>query len=135
MDPDPSTCVRASVRRGRHALHAVAVRNGTDLSVTVGGGDRPHVGCVAIAQPHPSTADPARRSATVSLLAIPPHKEGGMATEIAGGLARRFGVVVVVAAGVHTDDLPVEGIAVFQALATDLERELAARIAESRQNG
>lgn len=92
--------------------------------MTVGGGDRPHVGCVALAQARPSTADPGRTSATTSLLAIPPHKEGPLATRLAGALATVTGGVVVVSAGIHDDDLSARGIATYVALMDELEAKL-----------
>ena len=125
MQPGPVTVRR---RRGAHQLWATATPAGEDLAVVVGGGERPHVGCVALAQPRPSTADPSRRSATVSLLAIPPHKEGPMATEMAATLARELGVVVVVSAGVHTDGLGAEGIRAYETLARAVTRALLARL-------
>ena len=97
--------------------------------MVVGGGEQPHIGCVALAQPRPSTLDETRRSATVSLLALPPHKEGEMASEMATRLARELGVVVVVSAGVHTDGLDPEGIRTYERLAHRVTEALLARLA------
>jgi len=120
--------IHVTVRRGRHVLHAAAVHNGADLVVVLGGGERPHVGCVALAVPHPSTADPERTSATASVLAIPPHREGQAAASLAAALARALGVVVVVAAGIHTDGLDADGIATFEALVGRVQTMLLRRL-------
>lgn len=92
--------------------------------VVVGGGERPHVGCVALAQARPSTSDPSRTSATTSLLAIPPHKEGEIASRLAASLARTTGAVAVVSVGIHDDDLSPEGVAAYLGLAAELETSL-----------
>ncbi len=116
-------------RLGRHELWASITAAGEDLVVVVGGGERPHVGCVALAQPGTSTPGGGRRSSTVSVLAIPPHKEGAMASEMAARLARELGVVVVVSAGVHIDGLDAEGIRAYGELARRLTGALLARLA------
>jgi len=113
-----------TVERGAYRLWATAIRAGSDLVVVVGGGDRPHVGCVALAQARPSTDDPARRSATTSLLAIPPHKEGEIAGRLAAALARATGGVVVVSAGIHDDGLTPEGVGTYVEMAAELETRL-----------
>ncbi len=102
-------------------------RVGDDLVVAVGGGERPHVGCVVLAQGRPSTAGGDRASVTVSLLTIPPHKEEPVARGIAELLARELGGTVVVTAGIHDDGLTAEGIAAYLELSRKLgERLLAA---------
>ena len=128
---------RFTVRRrlGPHELWASATAAGEDLIVVVGGGERPHVGCVALAQPRPSTSGGGRRSATVSVLAIPPHKEGALASEMAARLARELEVVVVVSAGVHTDRLGPDGIRAFEELARRVTDALLARLAPVHAGG
>ena len=103
---------------------------GTDLVVAVGGGERPHVGCVVLAMPDPGGGETARRSASCSVLTIPPHKEEPIARGIATLLAERLGVVVVVTAGVHEDNLDRAGIEDFLRLGERLGRELARRLQE-----
>ncbi len=100
-------------------------RLGDDLVVAVGGGERPHVGCAVLAVARPSTTVPSHRSVSSSVLTLPPHKEEGIARPIAEHLARELGGVVVVAAGVHDDDLGPAGIADYLALAEELARRLA----------
>ncbi len=112
------------VRRGGRILRAEVSRQGRDLVVAVGGGERPHVGCVVLARPRPSTADPGRTSATVSVLAIPPHKEEAIARPLAEALAVATGGTVVVSAGVHEEGLDAGGVAAWLRLARELERRL-----------
>ncbi len=114
----------ASASRGRLRLEAVAVRAGDDLAVVLTGGERPHVGCVVVARPHPATDDPGRTSVTSSVLAHPPHREEALARPLAETLARATGGTVVVAAGVHTDRLGRRGIATYLELGEAIGREL-----------
>ncbi len=127
--PEPGDAVVAAVHRGGRTLEARASRLGEDLVVAVGGGERPHVGCAVLAVSRPSTANPSQRSVSTSVLTLPPHKEEGIARPIAEHLARVLGGVVVVAAGVHDDDLGPAGIADYLTLAQELARRLADELA------
>ncbi len=115
-------------RVGR-GLEAWAHRLGDDLVVAIGGGSRPHVGCVVLAVARPSSAEPTRRSVTTSVLTLPPHKEEGIARPVAEHLARTLGGVVVVSAGVHDDELTPAGVADYLALAGELARRLGEALA------
>ncbi|NOZ79515.1 MAG: hypothetical protein GXP48_10135 [Acidobacteria bacterium] len=97
---------------------------GEDLVMVIGGGARPHVGSVVLAQPRPSSAKPGRRSATVSVLNIPPHKDEAVARSMAETLAVELGCTVVVTAGIHEDGLDAAGIESYLELAGRLAREL-----------
>ncbi len=103
---------------------------GEDLVVVVGGGERPHVGCVVLAIPVPSRSHPNAWSASCSVLTIPPHKEEPIARGVASRLASAVGKVTVVTAGVHDDKLDHSGVEVYlklgDRLAEDVARAMAA---------
>jgi hypothetical protein len=120
--------VTVHVARGAVALTAVACRAGRDLSVTLTGGDSPHIGCVVIARAHPAQDDPGRTTVTCSVVSHPPHREEALARPVAERLARRLGATVVVAAGVHVKGLTREGIAAYVGLAAPLAARLVARL-------
>lgn len=86
---------------------------GEDVVVVVGGGERPHVGCVVLAQPHPSPRSDDGWSASCSVLTISPHKEEPIARAVATRVAAVCGRVAVVTAGVHDDNLDRAGIEVY----------------------
>jgi hypothetical protein len=113
---------------GRHVVARVQ-EVGEDLVIAVGGGQRPHVGCVVLAQPLPSKIPGRRWSASCSVLTIPPHKEEPIARGIATHLAQTLGRVTVVTAGVHDDGLDADGIATYLRLGRELGEELARRLA------
>lgn len=96
---------RVSTQTGRLDLTAQWLRAGRDLMVLVTGGEAPHLGAVAMAEPRPSLADPAKTSATVSVFCYPGHKEDELARELAARLAAALNIKVVVAAGMHWDNL------------------------------
>ena len=97
---------------------------GDDLVVAVGGGERPHVGCVVLAQPYTAKGGDTKWSASCSVLTIPPHKEEPIARGIAKKLAATLGRVAVVTAGVHDDNIDAEGIATYLRLAEELAQKL-----------
>jgi hypothetical protein len=107
-------------------MRATVLRQGDDLVISVGGGERPHVGSVVLAVPVPSRSRPGRWTASCSVLTIPPHKEEPIARAVASRAAEASGRVTVTTAGVHDDGLDRAGIEVYLRLAD----ELASRIAE-----
>lgn len=124
----PGRIVEITVHAGALQLWAAAQRVGDDVVVAVGGGDRPHVGCVVLAQPHGSTGVPERPSSTLSALVVPPHRDDAIARTVGEALSRGLGVVVAVTAGVHTDNLDARGIATYRRLAARLAARLLAAL-------
>ena len=108
---------------GRY-LEARVETVGEDVVVAVGGGERPHIGCVVLAQPYPTKGGDTEWSASCSVLTIPPHKEEPIAREVAAKLGATLGRVAVVTAGVHDDDIDAEGIATYLRLAEELAEKL-----------
>jgi hypothetical protein len=96
--------------QGEYDLEAHVRAIGEDLLVAVAGGERPHIGAVAMAQPRPSLRDPRRTSATASVFCYVGHKEDELAKQMAERLAATFHTRVVVTAGVHWDNLSEEGV-------------------------
>ncbi len=122
-----SVCRVEDAPTGRH-LEARVQEVGEDLVVAVGGGERPHVGSVVLAQPVPSRSRGKAWSASCSILTIPPHKEEPLARGIATRLAEALGRVAVVTAGVHDDHLDADGIACYLRLGEELGAELVRRL-------
>ena len=108
---------------GRH-LEARTEIVGDDVVVAIGGGERPHVGCVVLAQPYPAKGRDTGWSASCSVLTIPPHKEEPIARGVAEKLAATLGRVAVVTAGVHEDAIDAEGIATYLRLGEALAEKL-----------
>ncbi len=98
----------------------VPCRMGQDLNVSLSGGDRAHIGAVAVSEPRPSSQDPSRTSATTSVITLGSHKEDVIARAVSRRLAARLGVTVTVACGIHFDDLHSEDIPRIQHLVDGL---------------
>ena len=91
-------------------VESEAICIGTDVLVYLWGGERPHIGSVAVAQSRPSLTDPSRTRATASVITFPGHKEDVLVKEAAERIASELDVHGVVTAGIHWDDLNEEGI-------------------------
>ncbi len=83
---------------------------GEDVLVAIWGGERPHIGAVAVAQPRPSLKDPDVTSASTSVFCFVGHKEDELAKASAEILSATLNTPVVVAAGIHWDNLDEEAI-------------------------
>lgn len=95
---------------GRYDVNAHCRIIGRDLLVAVWGGEKPHIGAVAVAHPRPSLIDPGKTSATASVICLTGHKEDDLAKQMSLQLASGLNTHVVVTAGVHWDNIPNEGI-------------------------
>lgn len=84
-------------------LSAEVIRMGEDLCAVITGGDRPHLGCAALAVPHPGISNPDCPSATVSTLNLPARRDGDLANDVAKELSRSLGHHAAVLCGVHFD--------------------------------
>jgi hypothetical protein len=91
-------------------VEAFCQKMGDDYLLSIWGGE-PHIGAVAMAQPRKSLTDPARRSATASVFCYVGHKEDEVVKEVSERLASALDAKVVVAAGLHWDNLTGDGIA------------------------
>jgi hypothetical protein len=80
------------------------------LLVAIWGGEKPHIGAIAMSQPRPSLKDPALTSSTASVFAYVGHKEDELAKAAAEIMAAALKTNVVVTAGIHWDNLSTEGI-------------------------
>ncbi len=84
---------------------------GKDLMVAVWGGEKPHIGAVAVAQPRPSLSPSNdQASATTSVICLLGHKEDTIAKSAAETLAAAMNRPVVVSAGMHWAQIDAAGI-------------------------
>ena len=95
-----------------------------DVVVELTGGDRPHIGAVALAQIRPSLKNPNEASATTSVLTCLGHQEDDLARGIASRIAKRAKMNAVVICGIHLDDISEEEIRDVLTGAALLEEEI-----------
>ncbi len=86
--------------RGRCRIYCRVFNTGEGLIVHLTGGNKPHVGAVALGIPRPSLTGRGR-SATTSVLTILSHKDDELARPVAAELAAGYNCPVAVIAGVH----------------------------------
>ena len=91
-------------------IEACCTKMGDDYLLSIWGG-KAHIGAVAMAQPRDSLQDPSRRSATASVFCYVGHKEDQLVKEVSERMAGELDAKVVVAAGLHWDELPPTGVA------------------------
>lgn len=83
---------------------------GEEYCLHVGGGERPHIGCVVLAVPRPSLGNPDAISATSSVLNVTGHKDEGICRQLAEAVAKRKNTVTVCTGGFHVDGITTEQI-------------------------
>ena len=96
---------------GRFKITAITTAIGKDIQVVICGGDRPHIGAVALAQPRASLRNPEKTSATCSVLSVLGHKEDIVVKHASEKLAASLKTNVVVTAGIHWDVFKEEDVA------------------------
>jgi len=111
-------------------LEALVKEIGQDLLVAVWGGDKPHIGAVAVAQPRPSLRDTDTISATASVFCFLGHKEDLIAKEASERIASALNTDVVLTAGVHWDDIDEAGIACVMENSRELVEMIIERISK-----
>jgi len=101
---------KVKTNEGAYDLEASVKLIGQDLLVAVWGGEKPHIGAVAVAQPRPSLKDLAITGATASVFCFLGHKEDEPAKAASEILAAALNTKVVVTAGIHWDNISEQGI-------------------------
>lgn len=109
-------------------IEARAVQIGADILVYIWGGNRPHIGAVAAAQPRPSLAEKNKRSATCSVLTYLGHKEDEVVKLVAERLSAVLDTHVVVTAGMHWDGLGQNEIETIGAGIEEVIHQLTAKL-------
>lgn len=117
--------IHLHLHRGRISLHLHARALGEDLNLSLSGGDKEHIGAVAVAVPH---AGRDGGSATASVLALPGHKEDLLARRLALRVARHLGVTVAMSCGIHIDAPTSRELEEVDTMADELTATLLAQL-------
>jgi hypothetical protein len=120
MGASAMTGFKLDVSKGRFKIHAFVQEMGSDILVSVWGGNRPHIGAVGMATPRPSLRDPKEWSATSSSFTFVGHKEDTVVKRISEMLASQLRTNVVVAAGIHWDRINAKEIETIETLTQKL---------------
>jgi len=95
---------------GRFQVDLLVSVTGDGLVVQLFGGERTHVGAVAISLPRPSLSDPAKISCNTTVVPLLGHKDDEVAKPVAEEIAVVCGKPVLVVAGIHVDNAGPEDI-------------------------
>jgi gallate decarboxylase subunit D len=117
-----------TVKKDRFLLRAWGHLIGQDLLIAVWGGTHPHIGAVGLALPRPSLRNPRKTSATSSVLTLLGHKEDVTVKLVSEALASALKKNVVVAAGIHWDNLKTEEIEVLVKMTEQLTEKMIEKI-------
>lgn len=91
-------------------MTAIVVLMGDDLILSVGGGEKPHIGSTAVAYQAPDENNAGQRTIVVKDITILNHKEKEIVRSAAMRLAEKFNCNVQVSAGLHVDHATKEAI-------------------------
>ncbi|MBN2791423.1 MAG: hypothetical protein JXQ81_02840 [Desulfuromonadales bacterium] len=94
---------------GRISVTLQAIPMGNDLLIALHGGDRSHIGAVAVSQPR-SALKVGDVGASTSVITILGHREDQLARDVAHRIAGETGVIATVACGIHFDQINVREI-------------------------
>jgi len=95
---------------GRYRVELLVTVTKDGLVAQLFGGERPHVGAVAISLPRPGLSDNTRISCNTTVVPLLGHKDDEVARPAAEEIAVAFGKPVVVVAGIHVDNAGPEDI-------------------------
>jgi hypothetical protein len=105
--------IEVSSGEEKYRIEGTAVITANGIIALVLGGERPHIGAVAIAVPRASLRDKTKISTTASVITLPAHKDDEIAKPAAERLARELNEVAVVIAGVHVENATDEEIGIL----------------------
>ena len=101
-------CIPFSYGKGKFEIRACAERIGNDAVIMIGGGEKPHAGCVVICEP-----DKATGKVTASVHNFTTHREEVVARPIAEAICRKIKARVVCICGIHVNNASKKEIALL----------------------
>ena len=91
----------------------IVVKMGNDVNISILGGDKPHIGAIALAVPREHFSENEKTSVSVSLLTVTGQKEDEIVMPVAKKISRSFNSSVVVSCGIHKDNITLKEIRTF----------------------
>lgn len=93
-------------------IEASFIKVGNDYVIVFGGGEKPHIGAVALGVPRPSLKKDGTCSSSASVICLTGHKEDLLARTAALELSKVFQHSVTV--GIHIDNVAPESIGLVE---------------------
>ena len=89
--------------KDKYKVKLVAIKSGEDLTIIISGGEKPHIGAMAVSIPRPSLKDLNKVSASTSVFVLVGHKEDELSKQIAENITKITKKVTVVIVGLHIE--------------------------------
>jgi len=89
--------------KDKYEVKLTAVNSGKELTVIISGGEKPHIGAIAVSLPRPSLEDSNKASASTSVFTLVGHKEDEISKQIAENITKLTEKVTVTIVGLHID--------------------------------
>ena len=99
---------KLSAGTGKCIIESIVVKCGKDLNVTIGGGEKYHIGAAAIAVPRFEYKENKKRTASTSVICVHGHREDELAYKAAKYLATSLDCIVSASIGIHIDNITKE---------------------------
>jgi len=96
--------------KDKYKVKLVAVKSGKELTIVVSGGEKPHIGAVAIATPYPSLKNSNKLSISSSVFTFIGHKEDELSKQIAENITKVTKEATVTVIGLHIDKATAQDI-------------------------
>lgn len=93
-----------SAGEGKFKVTLIATITEEGLVAQIFGGEKPHLGAIALSTPRPSQADPEQISCSTIVIPVPGHKDDQVAKPVAEDIAKAWGSQVLTVVGVHVDN-------------------------------
>lgn len=98
------TLTRVSAGQGKHKVNINAIMCGDEIVAILSGGEKPHVGAVAVALPSPSPKNSGKITSTSSVFTLIGHKDDEIARPFSRRVAKDLNRVCVGVVGVHVNN-------------------------------
>jgi hypothetical protein len=118
-----------------YRISATVIKVGDDLVAVVAGGDRPHVGSVAIAVPYSTISsksgeDTEKTQSTISVYNLIGHRDDQIASPLADLIARNLKRISIVLAGIHVENAKKEDIEKILDQMSNINTKIVERLKE-----
>ena len=96
--------------KDKYKVKLVVIKSGEDLTVIISGGEKPHIGAMAISIPRPSLKDSNKVSTSTSVFTLIGHKEDELSKQIAENITKITKKITVVIVGLHIENATFQDI-------------------------
>lgn len=108
---------------GNLHIKLIAILMGSDINISILGGDKPHIGAVALAVSRASLSECKEISSSVSLITVTGHKEDEVVMKVAKRVSKEINSTVSVSCGIHKDNITLNEIKSVMDLVEDMTSE------------